>query len=136
MALSNTQRSRSRSALPGAWAEQRAWRLLRQRGWRLLSSRWRCRWGELDLVVAKPGRLMLVEVKGRRRCGADGWGVAALGIVKRRRLARALGCWLAEHPHQAQLPLEVVCALVPLPPASGPVRWLRLEGLETTQGDG
>ena len=132
---SRTQRARSRSALPGAWAEQRAWRLLHQRGWRLLSSRWRCRWGELDLVVAKPGRLLVVEVKGRRRCGADGWGVAALGVVKRQRLARALNCWLAEHPEQAQHPLEVVCALVPLPPTGGAVRWLRLESLAAAQGD-
>lgn len=136
MAQSRTQRSRSRSALPGAWAEQRALRLLRQRGWRLLASRWHCRWGELDLVVAKPGRLLVVEVKGRRRCGADGWGVAALGAGKRRRLARALSCWLAENPLQAQLPLEVVCALVPLPPASGAVRWLRLEALPLVQGEG
>ncbi|MCX5932434.1 MAG: YraN family protein [Cyanobacteria bacterium] len=136
MAQSRTQRTRSRSALPGAWAEQRALRLLRQRGWRLLASRWRCRWGELDLVVAKPGRLLVVEVKGRRRCGADGWGVAALGASKRRRLARALSCWLAENPRQAQLPLEVVCALVPLPPASGAVRWLRLEALPLVQGEG
>ncbi|MCT0219979.1 YraN family protein [Synechococcus sp. CS-1329] len=136
MSQSRTQRARNRSALPGAWAEQRALRLLRQRGWELLASRWRCRWGELDLVLAKPGRLLVVEVKGRRRCGADGWGVAALGPGKRRRLARALSCWLAEHPQRAHWPLEVVCALVPLPPAGGAVRWLRLESLALTQGEG
>jgi putative endonuclease len=136
MLQSRTQRARNRSALPGVWAEQRAWRLLRERGWQLLASRWHCRWGELDLVVTKPGRLLVVEVKGRHRCGADGWGVAALGAIKRRRLARALSCWLAEHPEQAQLPLEVVCALVPLPPADGSVRWLRLEALSGAQGDG
>lgn len=130
------QRAGSGSRVPGAWAEQRALRLLCARGWRLHSRRWRCRWGELDLVVSKPGRLLLVEVKGRRRCGPDGWGVGALGPAKRQRLARAWACWLAAHPERAHLPLEAVCALVPLPPAAGPVRWLRLEGPLQDQGAG
>ncbi len=120
---------RGRTALAGAWAEQRALRQLQGRGWRLLSRRWHCRWGELDLVLTKPGRLLLVEVKGRSGCGPDGWGVGALSAAKRRRLACAWACWQAAHPERARLPLEAVCALVPLPPVRGPVRWLRLDGL-------
>ena len=73
--MARTQQQRS--ALAGGWAEQRALRLLRSRGWRLLDRNWRCRWGELDLVVRKPGRLLVVEVKGRCS-GLDGWGTAAL----------------------------------------------------------
>ncbi|MFM7237669.1 MAG: YraN family protein, partial [Cyanobium sp.] len=73
----------------GRWAEQRALRLLQSRGWRLVSRNWHCRWGELDLVLSKPGRLLLVEVKGRG-CGArDGEGLGALRRAKRKRLARA-----------------------------------------------
>jgi putative endonuclease len=46
----------------GRWAEQRAERLLRQAGWRPLARRWRCRWGELDLLLHKPpDRLLLVD---------------------------------------------------------------------------
>jgi putative endonuclease len=116
----------------GEWAEHRAWTLLRRRGWRLLSRNWRCRWGELDLVVAKPGRLLLVEVKGRRPGGRDGEGRAALRAEKRRRLARAWDCWLATHPELADLPVELVAALVPLPhpgqrAGPDPVTWIRLE---------
>ena len=118
MAATAAQRS-------GRWAEQRALRLLQGRGWRLLSRQWHCRWGELDLILLKPGRLLLGEVKGRRRCGADGWGLAALDGRKRRRLDRAYRCWLAAHPTHAACTLELVCALVPLPPARGSVRWLR-----------
>lgn len=110
--------------LAGGWAEQRALRLLRQRGWRLLARNWRCRWGELDLVLQKPGRLLLVEVKGRRS-GVDGWGVAALSRGKRQRLERAWSCWLLEHPQRASWPVQLVYALVPLPPRRGPVRWIR-----------
>jgi len=109
----------------GTWAEQRAQRLLRERGWRPLARQWRCRWGEIDLLLAKPQRLLLVEVKGRRRCGPDGWGLAAFDRRKRRRLEAAYGLWLAEHPPYRHCSLELVCALVPLPPAKGPVRWVR-----------
>jgi putative endonuclease len=98
----------------------------------LISRNWRCRWGELDLVVAKPGRLLLVEVKGRRPGSRDGQGRAALRADKRRRLARAWDCWLATHPEQADLPVELVAALVPLPTGEAravlaPVLWIRLE---------
>lgn len=111
--------------LAGGWAEQRALRLLLQCGWRLLDRNWRCRWGELDLVLFKPQRLLVVEVKGRRS-GADGWGVAALGARKRQRLHRAFACWQAAHAERASDGAELVYALVPLPPARGPVRWIRV----------
>ena len=113
--------------LAGGLAEQRALRLLLGRGWSLQARNWRCRWGELDLVVSKPGRLLLVEVKGRQRCGPDGWGVLAVDAGKRHRLARAWNCWLVDQPALQVWPVEWVCAVVPLPPMAGPVRWIRLD---------
>jgi len=122
--------SHCHGGLSGGWAEQRALRLVQQQGWTLLVRNWHCRWGELDLLVCKPARLLLVEVKGRRRQGPDGWGIAALDRPKRRRLQRAWLCWLAMHPEWHSSSLEVVLALVPLPPTTRAVRWLRLmEGL-------
>jgi putative endonuclease len=118
---------RSMQQRQGDWAEQRALRLLRQRGWRLLDRQWRCRWGELDLVCSKGQRLLVVEVKARRRGSADGGGVLALRGDKRRRLSRSWDCWLAAHPLWQQSPVEMVAALVTLPPARLPVRWIRLE---------
>jgi len=112
----------------GRWAEQRALRLLQERGWRLVCRNWRCRWGELDLVCEKPGRLLLVEVKGRSGGSWDGGGTALLRGAQRHRRRRAWACWLVEHPERACWPVECVAALVPLPPAVGGVRWLRLEG--------
>jgi len=109
----------------GDWAEQRVLRLLQQRGWRMLSHQWACRWGELDLVVEKGGRLLVVEVKGRRRCGPDGWGLASLRRGKRQRLERAWACWLEGNPAWAECSVEMVYALVPLAPAAGAVRWIR-----------
>ena len=121
------RRAQHRSmALQGGWAEQRALRLLEQQGWHLVVRNWRCRWGEIDLLLQKPDRLLLVEVKGRRRCGPDGWGVGAVHRRKRVRLEQAWCCWLADHPHWQGYSLHVVVALVPLAPAVQRVRWIPL----------
>lgn len=117
----------SASQRRGSWAEQRALRLLQQAGWDLLARQWRCRWGEIDLLLHKPQRLLLVEVKSRSRCGRDGWGLAGLNGAKRRRLVSAYGCWLAAHPQHQHCSVDLVLALVPLPPARAPVRWIRWE---------
>lgn len=115
---------------PGLWAERQVRDLLEQRGWCCLAQRWRCRYGELDLLMGKGelphARLLMVEVKARRRCGPDGWGVAAFDKGKRRRLARSLACWRMEHPSWALASLEVVLALVPLPSHRCIVRWIRI----------
>ena len=67
-------------------------------------------------MMFKPGRsgprLLMVEVKCRRRCGFDGWGVRALTAAKRQRLARTLACWQSCHPWSEQGQLEVVLELM------------------------
>lgn len=76
------------------------------------------------MLLHKPQRLLLVEVKGRTRCGPDGWGVGALHAGKRRRLESSLQLWLQQHPEYQDCRWEWLCALVPLPPSRRPVRWL------------
>jgi len=120
-------RRRAVAGADGRWAEDWVLGLLEASGWQLVVRNWRCPYGEIDLLMGKPGRLLLVEVKGRRRRGPDGWGVGALGPPKRRRLGRAWACWQAEHPSWAEARLEWVAALVPLPPVVGAVRWFRLD---------
>ncbi len=108
----------------GRRAEATALELLRSTGWRLLDRNWHCRWGELDLVLEKDRRLLVVEVKGRSsRLRADS-GAAAFDQRKRRCLARAISCWRAVHPEAERQQLQVVLALVPLSGRSRGVRWL------------
>lgn len=124
---SGTARMRTAQQRQGDWAEHHALTLLEQRGWRLLDRQWRCRWGELDLVLRKGERLLLVEVKARRAGSLDGGGRLAMGPAKRQRLERSWDCWLAAHGEWRRSPVEMVAALVPLPPGEQPVRWIRLE---------
>ena len=50
---------------------------------------------------------------------------AALQRRKRARLEAAFALWLVDHPVYGHCSVELVAALVPLPPARGAVRWIR-----------
>ena len=105
----------------GAQAEARVREHLRSRGWTLLDQNWSCCWGELDLVMSQGERLLVVEVKGRR---SPSWALRSVDRNKRRRIARAIDCWRAQHPNRGDSLLTVVIAVVPLPPTAGAVRWV------------
>src|SRR5688572_29165892 len=50
----------------GRAGEDRAARYFEERGYSVVARNWRCREGELDLIVEAPGELVVVEVKTRR----------------------------------------------------------------------
>ena len=118
-----------KSQCRGRWAEQQALDHLEGQGWQLLDCNWRCRRGELDLVLIKGTRLLVVEVKGRSSRHRDRGGLDAFGACKRRKLARAISCWRADHPEHAHQMLQVVLALVPLDRPMVPIRWLPVDHL-------
>jgi putative endonuclease len=66
-------------------------------GYRVLDRNWRCRDGELDLVVARPGELVFCEVKTRRTT-TFGAPQEAVTATKQRRLRVLASRWLATHP--------------------------------------
>jgi putative endonuclease len=73
------------------------------RGFVVVDRNWRCRFGELDLVLVRDAVVVFCEVKSRRT-SAFGTGAEAVGAAKRRRLRRLAAEWLAVSPHA---PLEV-----------------------------
>jgi putative endonuclease len=72
----------------GQAGEDRAAAWYRSRGYTVVARNWRCREGELDLVVHRGRTLVFVEVKARR---TDRFGIPAEAVTpaKQRRL-RAL----------------------------------------------
>lgn len=121
------------SQAQGAQAERYVKQILLAHQWRLLEQNWTCRYGEIDLLLTKQSlpstRMLVVEVKARRRSGLDGWGIAAFDQAKRRCLARSLQCWQAANPWSEGCCFEVVLALVALPVQRHWVRWIRIETL-------
>jgi len=85
----------------GRAGEERAALYLESRGYAVLDRNWRCKEGELDLVVADERTLVVVEVKTRR---SDGFGdpLEAVDARKRGRLWRLAFAWVAAHPDEVQ----------------------------------
>jgi putative endonuclease len=81
----------------GAAGEDLVARWYADGGYRVLDRNWRCREGELDLVVARPGFVVFCEVKTRRST-AFGIPAEAVTVTKQRRLRTLAMRWLAEHP--------------------------------------
>jgi putative endonuclease len=89
-----TQRRR-RAWRWGRLAESAAALLLRLKGFRILARGYKVPVGEID-IVARRGRLVLfVEVKARPSADAAN---EALNPRQRRRIERAAGWFLAQHP--------------------------------------
>lgn len=84
----------------GASGEQAAAQVYLDRGWSIEARNWRCREGELDLVVGGDGVLVFCEVKTRT---TDRYGGAAAAVtpVKQARIRRLAMRWLAETGRRA-----------------------------------
>ncbi len=87
----------------GAAAEGWAHTHLEEHGLRLLARNWRCRLGELDLVMFEGDTLVFVEVRYRShsRFGGAEYSVDA---GKQRRVAAAAQVFLLAHPHWSRRP--------------------------------
>src|SRR5262245_45445606 len=80
----------------GAKAEDVALAYLRQHGLQLIERNYRCRAGEIDLVMIDDSILALIEV--RYRTGVDFGGAAAsVTLTKQRRIANAARHLLLTH---------------------------------------
>lgn len=81
----------------GKKAEGRAAAFLRLKGYRILERNYRVGQGEIDLIAAKGGLLVFVEVKARRGT-AQGTPLEAVTSHKVRRLSAAAAHYLASRP--------------------------------------
>lgn len=77
----------------GGRGERLAARWYERRGYKVVSQNWRCRNGELDLVMVKGGELVFCEVK-TRSSRAFGHPVEAVTRAKQRRIRQLAVQWM------------------------------------------
>lgn len=105
----------------GRAAEQHVEALLVAQGWQLLERRWRCRHGEIDLLLQQPGQLLIVEVKYRSATGLSFAGGAehCLTWAQHRRLRQTFALWLQTAPQWSDCVVSIALAVV----SGGKVVW-------------
>jgi putative endonuclease len=111
----------------GRRGEDLACRHLEAQGLRLLERNYRCRAGEIDLVMLDGGTLVLVEVRSRSTA-EHGSAAATVGLRKQQRFIRAARHLLLTRPDYRRLPARFdVVAIDPDPGgAARPVlSWIR-----------
>jgi putative endonuclease len=109
---------RLRARATGVDGESQALTYLRSQGLRLLTRNYRCKGGEIDLIMATPrGETVFVEVRVRNHAHYGG-AAASVGGHKQRRLIRAA------HHYLAQLPAMPPCRFDVIAIDAGKITWL------------
>ena len=93
--------------LAGAWGEAQAWEYLRKKKYKLIASGFRCRFGEIDLIVADKRHLLFVEVKLRK--SADfAQAREFVELKKQSRLRTTAQMYLSKYPTKLQPRFDVI----------------------------
>ena len=99
--------SMGRSNLLGGWGEALAAEYLRKKRYEIVAQGWRCKFGEIDLIVKNRKYLAFVEVKLRK---SDRFA-AAMEYVDRRKQDRiriTASMYLAQNPTNLQPRFDVM----------------------------
>ena len=96
-----------RNNLSGAWGEALAAEYLRRKHYRIVAAGYRCRFGEIDLIVQDKKHLIFVEVKLRK---SSGFAQAKEFVDKRKqdRLRMTAAMYLSENPTQLLSRFDVI----------------------------
>lgn len=114
----------------GQYGETIAAQFLERRGFSIVMRNFQTRWGEIDLVAEKGGRLHFVEVKTRAsaQCGL---GEEAIHHFKQQRLLGAAKMYLARfHPTQEYYQIDSISILLDSGRKTAKIRYLENVALE------
>mgnify|MGYP003290295364 CR=1 FL=1 len=91
----------------GAWGEALAAKYLKKKHYRLEAMGYRCKFGEIDLIVSNRKFLVFVEVK-LRKSGDFARAMEFVDIHKQQRLVTTASAYLTRFPTQLQPRFDVI----------------------------
>lgn len=101
-----------RNNIVGAWGESLAAQYLQKKKYRLLAAGFRCRYGEIDLIVADKEFLVFVEVK-LRKCDRFADAKEFVDFHKQNRLRTTAEFYLSQNPTDLQPRFDVIEVYAP-----------------------
>ena len=97
----------ARNNITGAWGESIAAQYLLKKGYKLLACGYRCRYGEIDLIVSDRKHIVFVEVK-LRKSNAFAQAHEFVDQHKQERIRTTAGMYLSHNPSKLQSRFDVM----------------------------
>ena len=98
--------------LLGSWGEEQAAIYLRKKKYKILAMNYRCRFGEIDLIVSNRKYLVFVEVK-LRKAGTFAAAHEYVDRNKQDRLRTTAQLYLSQNPSNLQPRFDVIEVYAP-----------------------
>ncbi|MBE6947130.1 MAG: YraN family protein [Ruminococcaceae bacterium] len=95
------------SKINGAWGEALAAEYLRKKRYKLVAAGYRCRFGEIDLIVQDKKHLVFVEVK-LRKTGNFASARDYVNAAKQDRIRATASYYLSQNPTRLQPRFDVI----------------------------
>ncbi len=116
-----------RNNLVGAWGEALAARYLQKKHYKVVATNYRCRYGEIDLIVSNKEYLVFVEVKLRK---SDAFAAAYeyVDSYKQERLRTTASLYLSQNPTDLQPRFDVIEIYAPQGTGTAKPRVYHMEG--------
>ena len=115
-----------KSNILGAWGEACAAEYLKKKHYKLIASGYRCRFGEIDLIVCDRNYLVFVEVKLRKSAKFAN-AIEYVDFYKQNRLRSTASIYLSENPTTLQPRFDVIEIYAPEGTATPAPRIIHLE---------
>ena len=107
----------------GRRGESLAAAFLQTKGFLLRERNWRCRYGEIDLIMERQGEVRFIEVKTRETT-TFGFPEESITHTKREHLSRAIEAWLAKERCPPSF-FQVDAVTILVEPGKAPdIRWI------------
>lgn len=107
--------------MKGSDAEKKAATYLQRQGLALLTQNYRCRFGEIDLIMSEGETLVFVEVR-LRKSNAFGGAAASITTAKKMKLLRTARHYLSGLGHEPACRFDAVLMTGINPPK---IEWIR-----------